>query len=203
MQDTAYQDHLAKVEKRKIALSAWIDETLLPSIVGQNRPVMLEIGCGHGHFLRTYAKNRPQELCIGLDLLGPRLKKAQKRCEGMEHVLFIKAEAREFLELLGQRVRLQSLYILFPDPWPKRKHCQNRLIQKELISLLKCCVVPGAKVYFRTDHQPYFEWAKSLFEAGSDWRVDSQELWPVEAATHFEALTGGVYTSFVASVVKA
>ncbi len=200
MQDTAYQDHLSKVEKRKIALSAWIDSTLLPAIMDQNRPIMLEMGCGHGHFLRAYAKTHPQELCIGLDLLGPRLKKAQKRCEGLANIRFIKAEAVEFLEMLGGKLKLQSIYILFPDPWPKRKHFQNRLIQKDFIALVKRAMQPRAKVYFRTDHQPYFDWAKKHFEADPDWNVNSQEPWPLEVVTHFQALTGGVYASFVASL---
>lgn len=201
MQATAaYQDHLAQVERRKIALRAWIDAVFLP-LAHSQKPLMLEIGCGHGHFLRAYASARPQELCIGLDLLGPRLRKAQKRCEGLEHTVFVKAEAQEFLELLGPQLKLQSVYILFPDPWPKRKHAHNRLIQKEFISLLQQRMCTGAKVYFRTDYQPYFDWAIKRFEAEPDWRVNSQEPWPVEAATHFEALTGGVYASFVASLV--
>lgn len=201
MIDPSYQDHLLHVQKRKEALRDLIRSDLAESMAKRSF-LVLEIGCGHGHFLSAYARARPEHSCLGLDILASRLKKAQKRCEGLENTVFVKAEAEEFLEVLDPSLKIGALYILFPDPWPKRKHADNRLIQKDFLELLKQRLSLGAKVYFRTDHKPYFEWAFRLFATDGDWEVNLGETWPIDVPTYFQTLTGGRYESFVATLTR-
>ena len=66
---------------------------------------VLEIGCGHGHYLSDYASAHPEEHCIGIDLLNRRVEKADRKKEKRElsKLQFLKAEAVEFLETLPER----------------------------------------------------------------------------------------------------
>lgn len=197
MIDPSYQAHLLHVQQRKEALRDRINPYLIEARL--KRPfVMLEIGCGHGHFLSAYARARPEHLCVGLDVLEGRLQKAQKRCEGLDNTVFFKAQAEEYLEVLDPSIRLSALYILFPDPWPKRKHADHRLIQPHFVESLKPRLSPGATVYFRTDHKPYFDWALRVFQADKAWHTDCHEAWPIDVPTYFQTLTGNRYDSFVA-----
>lgn len=100
--------------------------------------ITLEIGCGHGHFLNAYAQAHPDEHCLGLDLLADRIARAQKKARraGLTNLAFFHAEARLLLEALPAPVRLGRIFILFPDPWPKRRHHKNRIMQPEFLQTL-------------------------------------------------------------------
>jgi tRNA (guanine-N7-)-methyltransferase len=76
--------------------------------------------------------------------------------------------------------------VLFPDPWPKRRHHKNRLMQPEFLDLLAEKSVPGALLYFRTDHGPYFTDASSTLLHHPRWALDAT-AWPFEQETVFQS----------------
>ena len=135
--------------------------------------ITLEIGCGHGHFLTAYAQAHPQEHCLGLDLLEDRIHRARRK-------------ARLLLEALPPAVHFNRIFILFPDPWPKRRHHKHRLMQAGFLELLAKRAGKGARVCFRTDYEPYFRDALADLKAGTDWQV-VEEPWPFEFETVFQS----------------
>lgn len=173
----------------------------LRSILKGCDEITLEIGSGHGDFLCAYADKFSQDFCLGLDILGPRLQKAQKKADklNLSNIKFIKAEAQEFLDTLPEHIKLKAVFILFPDPWPKRKHFPNRLIQETFLDILKMRMTYSSRLYFRTDHREYFDWTVKKIQDSKDWIVEQQADWPFSTATRFEILTGGVYYSCVAN----
>src|SRR5690606_2010710 len=128
----------------------------LEQACGGKQEVTLEIGCGHGHFLTAYARAHPDEHCIGVDLLQGRVSKAErKRAAATIHNLhFLKADAWETLTVWPEQVRIRNIWILFPDPWPKRRHEERRLIGESFLYLLAQHSSPNASLYFRTDYIP-------------------------------------------------
>jgi tRNA (guanine-N7-)-methyltransferase len=169
---------------------------LLPSAL----PVTLEIGCGHGHFLTGYAQAHPQRLCIGIDIIGDRLERAARKSQraGLPHVAWLHAEASLFLEALPAGVVLDEFFLLFSDPWPKRRHWKNRVLQPEFLTALATRAGQGARFCFRTDHAPYFEQAHAFTAAHADWALCPEEPWPFELATVFQARAANGYQSFIA-----
>ena len=160
---------------------------LLPSLlVGRDR-ITLEIGCGHGHFLTAYAKAHPDRFCLGIDLVTDRIERATRKRDRAKaaNLAFLIAEAEEFLESLPAGVRLGELFILFPDPWPKRRHHKNRLLQANFLSSLARWCEPNARLCFRTDYRPYFAEASQMIAAHPRWSL-SGEPWPFELATVFQ-----------------
>lgn len=155
------------------------------------RPALtLEIGCGHGHFLTAYAAENPDEHCIALDIIAERLEKAKRKTDaaGVTNVSWLRALADDFLEALPAGVRFdRKVFILFPDPWPKRKHWKNRLIQPAFLDQLAAITTPQTLLCFRTDYAPYFKTAAAIIKAHPKWTVDPEPQWPFEQLTVFEA----------------
>ena len=158
-----------------------------------------EIGCGHGHFLTKYASIHPTRLFVGIDLLSERLRKAAKKQQTarVENVLFIKAKAEEFLKCLPGDAGIEEVLILFPDPWPKKRHHKNRLIQDSFLESLAARMLPHGRLYFRTDHEPYFEWTRRIIADHPSWELDLGAPWVLEEPTVFQKKAGS-FNSLVA-----
>ncbi|MCF7689664.1 MAG: methyltransferase domain-containing protein [Cephaloticoccus sp.] len=169
---------------RRAELQVQLDATL------HNWPttITLEIGCGHGHYLAAYAAAHPEEYCLGIDIIRDRLERAQRKTHRarLANVAFFLTEARMLVENLPEAVRLNRILVLFPDPWPKRRHAKNRLLKSTFLDLLAQKSTPTAKLFFRTDHAPYFEETKALLHEHPDWQL-SDEPWPFEHITVFQS----------------
>lgn len=158
----------------------------------------LEIGSGHGHFLTAYADAHPGEYCLGIDIILDRLLRAGRKATRTKagHVRFLRAEAGLFLETLPDTHRVKRVFVLFPDPWPKRRHHKNRLLAPAFLDLLSTKAVPDCRLYFRTDYEPYFEAAVAAVHDHPTWQL-IKEPWPFEHPTVFQARVA-IYYSFVA-----
>ncbi|MDF9832221.1 tRNA (guanine-N7-)-methyltransferase [Ereboglobus sp. PH5-5] len=172
---------------------AALRETLGALLREQSR-ITLEIGCGHGHFLTAYAEAHPQApFCAGLDLIGDRVRRANRKCERAAlggRLAFVQAEAVEFLSVLPEHVALADIFILFPDPWPKRRHHKHRIMRSEILDRLAERAEPGARLCFRTDDRDYFAAASEVVGEHPRWRLpdkdDPAATWPFEHATVFQ-----------------
>ena len=189
-----YGAFLAKKEERFNRLKETCGE-----ILRNKDHFTLEIGCGHGHWLVSYARKNPKEFCVGIDLISRRINKSnQKRNMGeLENVVFLKAEATEFLEALPKTIRILKTCMIFPDPWPKKRHHKRRLIQECFLDKLSILSVNNGHFYFRTDHQDYFEWTRDKIAHHPDWETIETFSWPLETETYFQSTLEG-YQSMAA-----
>ena len=191
-----YEDVLAQAIERKDHLS----ELCLGLF--SEKTITLEIGCGHGHFLTAYAEAYSEEICVGIDLLYERILKSKKKQEdeALKNLHFLKADAVEFLEALPESIILDDVFILFPDPWPKKKHHKHRLIQEPFLNLLAQKSSENTRLYFRTDFDEYFDWSKEIISNNKHWNLCDESPWPFEKETVFQKKMG-TYQSLIA--VKA
>ena len=176
---------LALRQRRVAALQAGFEAHRIA-----DRPLTLEVGCGHGHFLTAYAAAHPGESCVGVDLLRERLERAAKKSARLrlDNIWWIKGDANEVLAGWPQNLRItRNIFILFPDPWPKRRHWKNRLIQQEFLSQLAQRAAPGATLCFRTDHPPYFAEAQAKIRDHPEWELREATAWPYEEVTVFQS----------------
>ena len=161
--------------------------TLAAALDGRTS-LTFELGCGHGHWLAAYAAAHPDEFCVGIDLITHRVERSvRKQTLGkLDNVLFLKAEATEFLDALPATVALRKIFILYPDPWPKKKHHKNRFINAENLARLAAHAVTGARLHFRTDDADYHAWTRDHLSAHPAWRLAADVPWPFERTTFFE-----------------
>jgi|ERR1035437_1481648 tRNA (guanine-N7-)-methyltransferase len=183
-------EHLACITKRRSDLQEEITGILPPAA-----KFVCEIGCGHGHFLAAYAAAHPERLCVGLDISAERIGRAIRKRDRakLANLHFIHAEARDFLDALPAKTTLSDLYILFPDPWPKRRHHKNRLMQPDFLHTVAQRAGQGARLYFRTDYEPYFREAESLLDRHPDWKI-AGGAWPFEQVTVFQSRAAHHYS---------
>jgi tRNA (guanine-N7-)-methyltransferase len=181
------------VEQRSRTLELKLQE-LLPA----NAKIVWEVGCGHGHFLTAYAAAHPEQLCVGIDIVRDRIQRAARKRNRarLPQLHFLLAEAQEFLTALPPGIQFSAIYILFPDPWPKRRHHKNRLMQPAFLDALVKRVGEGTRLYFRTDYEPYFAEVSNLVRGHKCWAC-IEEPWPFEQETVFQARASR-YLSFVA-----
>lgn len=161
--------------------------------------VVLEIGCGHGHYLTAYAGHNPTAHCLGIDLVSRRIRKANaKRDKGkLERLAFFKADVREFLMAWPDHLALERIFILFPDPWPKQRHTKNRIIQHALLDDLARYSREGTCLHFRTDDDNHFAWGMDVIASHPAWRIEAPIEWPFENPSFFQNLFTG-YSSLTA-----
>lgn len=130
-----------------------------PRIFGVNGPVHVEIGSGKGRFLLKMAAEYPDISLLAVERAGKYHKlvcdKARRR--GLENVRLLRTTAEDLLFRLLPPLSVDALYVLFPDPWPKKRHHKRRLFSPDVAEAMVRCLKPGAPLLVKSDHPGYAE----------------------------------------------
>jgi tRNA (guanine-N7-)-methyltransferase len=160
--------------------------------------VWLEIGFGGAEHLVWQARHNPNVGLIGCEVFADGIVKAVSAIEeqALGNVRLYPDDARDLLRWLPQ-ASLARVFILFPDPWPKKRHVKRRLLTRALLDLLAPAMAPGAELRIATDigdyartmllavrGHPAFVWQAA---GPQDWRERGAD-WP---QTRYEAKARG------------
>ena len=134
-------------------------------LFGRSRPVEIEVGCGKGRLLLGLAEAHPERNFVGLEYARAYLltvaERARKR--GLSNVRVTRFEAGRFFREWVPDSSVSAFHLLYPDPWPKKRHHKRRLIQDEFLRELRRVLLPEAGLDIATDHEGYFEWMADHF----------------------------------------
>ncbi|MFN3312830.1 MAG: tRNA (guanosine(46)-N7)-methyltransferase TrmB [Hyphomonas sp.] len=159
---------------------------LAPLFPGKSE-IWLEIGFGGAEHLIAQAKRHPETGFIGCEPFVEGVAKAVIGIEdeGLENVRLWPDDVRLLLARLPD-ASLSRVFILFPDPWPKRRQQKRRLVQPEFLQLLRPKLRPGAAIRFATDVRSYADEALLTFlsGAGFHWTAGSAADWREAPADH-------------------
>ena len=171
------------------------------------QPLEIELGCGDASFLLHYAKAHPGRNFIGVERLGGRIRKLDRkgRRASLTNLRGVRIESGYFLEYLVPPKSATALHIYFPDPWPKRKHLKNRFINERFPAIAERVLQPGGIVYLRTDHADYFEQMESVFATATNFHPieTPEELSTVLTDFEAEFLKQGLKTNRAAYQLKS
>ncbi len=158
--------------------------TLFPAA----QPLEVELGSGDGSFLVNYAKLHPERNFMGVERLLGRLRKLDRKARraGLQNVSALRIESAYFLEYLLPPQSVSALHIYFPDPWPKRKHRKNRLVNARFTGIAHQALAPKGIVYLRTDDQDYFNQMISVFGANASFELAETPAELSAVVTDFE-----------------
>lgn len=161
-------------------------EALFPD---PSRPLELDVGCGDGTFLLTMAAHFPERDFCGIERLSGRVRRISRLAaqQNLKNVRVIHLESDYTLSWLLPARRASRLHLLFPDPWPKKRHAFHRFVHPDNLSGIHRALVPGGEFLFKTDHGDYFDEATSVVDASpafarKPW-IDPTEFYPI---TDFE-----------------
>jgi tRNA (guanine-N7-)-methyltransferase len=132
-----------------------------------DRPVELEIGCGHGGYALAFARLAPDRALVAIEqrkaFAAAVAAKAARR--GQENLVIIHGDARILAPRLFGAGSLAAIHVHFPDPWWKRRHERRRLVDDRMSVLLRRLLVPGGLLDLRTDVERYAREAVTQLEA--------------------------------------
>ncbi len=133
--------------------------------VSSETPLDLEIGTGNGFFYAHRATVAPERCLVGLEITYKTLVQSIRRAvsQGATNARMARFHASQIDEIFAT-AELDNVYIYFPDPWPKKKHAKNRLIQMSFLHALYDLQRPDSFLEFKTDSAEYFDWALERFK---------------------------------------
>jgi len=135
----------------------------------------LEIGMGKGQFLIEMAKRYPHILFLGLEKEASVLKKAIDKVDVKPNNLwFILGDASD-LCLMFDSDEVDTLYLNFSDPWPKKRHSKRRLTDGGQLVQYQDILVSNGSIYFKTDNRHLFEFSIQMFTI-NHWRIEELSL---------------------------
>ncbi len=158
----------------------------------QGKPVWLEIGFGGGEHLIHQAAHNPDIGIIGAEpyINGVAMLLGKIRRAGVENLAVHPGDARDLFDVLPD-ASISRAFLLYPDPWPKKRHHRRRFVTPEHLEPLARVLKPGSIFRVATDIPDYvrqtleevpkagFEW---LVEGPNDWR----EPWEDWISTRYE-----------------
>jgi tRNA (guanine-N7-)-methyltransferase len=129
------------------------------ALFGRDAPLVLEIGCGMGEATAAMAAADPDRDYLGVDVHTPGLANllALAECDGLDNARAACGDAVELLRDLMKPASLGAVHVFFPDPWPKAKHHERRIVRTDVVALIRERLVPGGVLHCATDWAPYAE----------------------------------------------
>jgi tRNA (guanine-N7-)-methyltransferase len=155
--------------------------------------IEFEIGFGGGEHLRSRAQQHPERGFIGCEPFVNGMAKLLAAVEGdaLNNIRLHHGDARELLAWLPDSC-LTEMFLLYPDPWPKRRHWKRRLITDTTLAAMARVLRRGAHLRFASDSVDYVQWTLSrglrcrLLEWTATRADDWRQAWPDFPGTRYE-----------------
>ncbi|HVM61751.1 MAG TPA: tRNA (guanosine(46)-N7)-methyltransferase TrmB [Verrucomicrobiae bacterium] len=166
----------------------WFELLDWRSVFALNQPIEIDLGCGKGAFLLWAAATYPQRNFLGVDRLLRRLRRIDRKATrgGLRNVRLVRIEAAYLVSKLIPEGSVSTYHILFPDPWPKRRHHARRLISPDFLAETHRTLAPDGVINCATDHAEYFDWIQQVFRDSGRFAEAEPAVFPAEARTDFE-----------------
>ncbi len=169
-----------------------------------DRPFEIEIGCGKGSFILETARDQPEVNFLGIEwarefylYASDRVRRAQ-----LCNVRMLRTDASEFLRWRCNSNIARVIHLYYSDPWPKRKHHKNRVVQHRFLAEVHRVLAPGGQLRIVTDHDELWVWDQAHFDIWTNatsyaaWRSDgSGTIDQMQSVpSYFPECSGAPYT---------
>ena len=134
----------------------------LVELFGRHAPLQVDLGCGDGSFLCELAGQFPEKNFLGIERLTKRVEKVRRKALKIENVRVLGTDALFAVHYLLPGNSVETFYLFFPDPWPKRREQKRRIIRPEALTEMRRVLVDGGSGIYVTDHREYFDAAAPL-----------------------------------------
>lgn len=154
---------------------------------GQDGPLIVDIGVGHGESTFAGAQTNPDANFLAVEVYRPGLAKLLDRvvAEDVTNVRMVEANAPEVLDHMLPAGAAQEVWVFFPDPWQKNRYHKRRLIQPKFLDRVARVLKVGGVLRLATDWSHYAAHMREVAEAHPAF----ENLHPGRLAGHDSPLT--------------
>jgi tRNA (guanine-N7-)-methyltransferase len=127
-------------------------------------PLEIDLGCGNGSFLVAMAERFPERNFLGIERLLGRVRSACGRAarHGLGNVRVLRVETSYAVEYLLPPGSTAVAHLLFPDPWPKKRHQRRRIVTEDFVNAVHRLLAPDGCWRIATDQEDYFASIREL-----------------------------------------
>jgi tRNA (guanine-N7-)-methyltransferase len=175
---------------REAPLSALEAPLPIDDLIPGAGPWEVEIGFGKGRYLLRRAAESPAQRFLGIEVAARYFRLVRQRAvkRDVGNLLLVRGEALYLLSALLPVGFASAVHVYFPDPWPKARHQNRRLFDRETVDLVLGLLGPGGVLFFATDFLDYAEVVAEILDSHPG--VSRRSLsapWQGEARTNYEA----------------
>ncbi len=155
---------------------------------GRAAPLVIEIGPGSGDAIRAGAAAQPEWNLLAIEVWRPGIGQtlARMRHEPLTNIRFVEADAALAMATMVPPGSIHEVWTYFPDPWPKRRHQDRRLVGPALADSVSAALEPGGMWRLATDWAPYGMAMRRLLDVDDRFALVSDEPAPLRPVTRFE-----------------
>ena len=143
----------------------------LVQLFWRNAPLHVDLGCGDGSFLCEMAQQFPTSNFLGIERLTKRVEKVRRNAEKLENVRLLRAETLFALRYLLPESSAETFHLLFPDPWPKRRHQFRRIFTRDFLDAIAVGLKQHGVLRVATDQFDYFHQIERLSRAHLQFQI--------------------------------
>ena len=162
-----------------------------------DKPIILELGCGKGEYSVALAERYPEKNFIGVDIKGNRMwVGAQDSFEKkMKNIAFLRIRIENIVKCFSEN-EVSEIWITFPDPQIKRRRTNKRLTHPHFLERYRCFLKKEGIINLKTDSQFLYGFTLGIIEGKGHELLDStNDLYGVhqirenmDIKTHYEKL---------------
>ena len=153
-----YYDNLLPLLKEPLNVNFWEMDPL--------KPLCLEIGFGGGEHLSELSIKNPNTQYIGAEpfINGVASLLTHIEQKKIKNILVWDDDIHKLLDRIPIKGVFDCVYLLFADPWPKKRHNKRRFVSDKTIGKIHNLLKEDGKFYIATDHEDYRQWILTHFE---------------------------------------
>ena len=138
----------------------WPEIVDVSALFSTCRPITLEIGFGDGQHLQQLAADHPEQGFIGIEAYRPGIGRLLHGIadDELNNLRVLIGDAEEIVPRRFPRCSVQHILVLFPDPWPKKRHQKRRFINADTLDEMSRLLTINGSLWFATDHKDYLFW---------------------------------------------
>ena len=152
-----------RIKSRKLSSSnilltrKFLKKFIITKNLFKKKKIAIEIGHGMGENLLNLAYKNKEKIFIGIDPFKNGLANIAKEVfkKKIKNIYIFPYVLEKFFDKYN-KIEFNEIYVLFPDPWPKKKHKKRRLVNENLLTNISSKLKKKGKFFFRTDNLEYY-----------------------------------------------
>ena len=159
----------------------------LEAIYGRSAPIEVDLGCGDGSFLVEIAAANPARDFLGIERLLGRVRRAHRKITQREltNARVLRVETSYAVRRMLPPGSVAFFHLMFPDPWPKRRHWRRRVVTEYFFASIYRALAPHGLLRIATDQIVYFQEIERLAGQSTQFVISSDPE-PYRAPSTFE-----------------